>query len=78
MANRNSWKEYADLMATEGAPQPPKAATPKTAKSLGKDLTKAVQGAISGMMERKENPREAKMQLNPKENSLKGWGRNLR
>lgn len=79
MANRNSWKEYSDLIIGEmkGAPvSQPKQQLPK-GKSLGKELTKAVQGALAGMP-KQQNPGKAQMQINPKEDSLKGWGRALK
>lgn len=81
MANRNSWKEYSDLMIGEmkGAPvsQPKKQPPAKVSKSLGRELTKAVQGAIASAP-KQQNPAKAQMQLNPQGEKLKGWGRALK
>lgn len=80
MANRESFKEYGRLIEQEaaGASRQPKKQPPaKVGKSLGRELTKAVQGAIASTP-KQQNPAKAQMQLNPQGEKLKGWGRALK
>lgn len=82
MTNRNSVKEYADIMIDEmkgSSSLPQKTQETPKGKSLGKELTKAVQSSLSGLAKQMTAAKtKSQMQLNPKEDSLKGWGRALK
>lgn len=79
MANREAFKEYGRLIEREAEGERARQQRPqaKVGKSLGKELTRAVQGAIAGMP-KQQNSGKAQMQLNPQGDKLKGWGRALK